>query len=104
MPQSRSAKKRVRQNETRREINKAVKSTVRTRVKKVREAVSAGDPGKAELALKTAVQKLDKAARSNVLHKNQVARRKSRLQKAVNKLKAAKPAAPPPPAPAAPAE
>ncbi|MCU0727741.1 MAG: 30S ribosomal protein S20 [Planctomycetes bacterium] len=102
MPHSISARKRVRQNEKRRENNKAVKSTVRTQVKKVRAAITAGDTAKAEQALKAATKKLDKAARANVIHQNQASRRKARLQQAVNKLKAEKPAAPPAPPPAAP--
>ncbi len=86
MPQSKSAKKTVRQNEERRMANKAVKSDMRTQVKKVNTAVEAGDKEKAQAEMKLAARKLDKAAKGNVIHKNQAARRKSRLQKTVDKI------------------
>ena len=87
MPHSVSSRKRVRQNVKRREHNQSVKSAVRTQVKKVRAAITAGDPAKAEQELRAATRKLDKAAGTHVLHKNQAARKKARLQQAINKLK-----------------
>ena len=72
--------KRNRQNELRRVRNKAVKSEIKTRVK---VAVTAAESG-AETApadLKTAIKRLDKAASKGIIHKNQAARRKSRLMK-----------------------
>jgi small subunit ribosomal protein S20 len=72
--------KRNRQNEIRRVRNKAVKSEIKTRVK---VAVTAAESG-AETApadLKTAIKRLDKAASKGIIHKNQAARRKSRLMK-----------------------
>ena len=86
MPQSKSAKKTVRQNTDRRMANKATKSDMRTQVKKVNSAIEAGDKEKAQAEMKLASRKLDKAAKTNVIHKNQAARRKSRLQKAVDKI------------------
>ncbi len=86
MPQSKSAKKTVRKNEERRLANKAVKSSMRTQVKKVKAAIEAGDREKATAEMKRATKKLDKAARKNVIHKNQAARRKSRLQKAIDRI------------------
>jgi small subunit ribosomal protein S20 len=74
--------KRNRQNEARRVRNKAVRSEIKTRVKvAVRSAESGGDDT-AE-ALKTAVKRLDKAAAKGTIHKNQAARRKSRLLKRI---------------------
>jgi small subunit ribosomal protein S20 len=87
MPHSRSAKKRVVQNEKSREANKALKSALRTQLKKVREAIEAGDSAKAEAELPAAMKHLDKAGKSRVLHPNKAAREKSRLQRDVNALK-----------------
>ncbi len=86
MPQSKSAKKTVRKNEEQRMANKAVKSSMRSQVKKVKEAIDAGDKDKAQAEMKLAARKMDKAAKTNIIHKNQAARRKSRLQKAVDKI------------------
>ena len=66
--------------------NKAVKSSTRSQVKKVKAAIEAGDKDTAQAEMKSAVKKLDKAAKDNVIHKNQAARRKSRLQKAIDNL------------------
>ena len=71
--------KRNKQNETRRLRNKAVKSEIKTRVK---TAVAAADAGTADVeATKLAIKRIDKAASKGVIHKNQAARRKSRLMK-----------------------
>lgn len=78
--------KRNRTNEKARLRNKAVKSEVKTYVRAVREAVAAGDKEAAVAALAVASRKLDKAATKGVIHKNQVANRKSGLAKAVNAL------------------
>ena len=86
MPQSKSRKKTVRKSEERRMANKAVKSSTRSQVKKVKAAIEAGDKDTAQAEMKSAVKKLDKAAKDNVIHKNQAARRKSRLQKEVDRL------------------
>lgn len=88
MPHSNTARKRVRQNEKTRLRNKSVKSSMRTQVKKTLEAIAEGDAERAKKEFALASQKLDKAAKSNVIHKNQAARRKSRLQRAVNQLTA----------------
>lgn len=84
MPHSRSAKKRVKQNENRRQINKAVKSGMRTQVKKVKQAIEAGDAETAKTELPAAMRHLDKAAKHNIIHRNQAARRKSHLQRDMN--------------------
>lgn len=87
MPHSRQAKKRMKQNEGRRLKNKAVKSSMRTQIKKVDKAIEAKDVAAAEKELAAAMKKLDKAAKSNVIHPNQAARRKSRIQKRINEVK-----------------
>ncbi len=66
-------------NAKRTERNKAVKSELRTVVRAVRTAVSAGDAEQAASALKLASRKLDKAVSKGVIHKNQAANRKSAL-------------------------
>jgi small subunit ribosomal protein S20 len=66
-------------NEKARQRNKAVKSELKTAVRAVREAVTAGDKDKALEALRFASRKLDKAASKGVIHKNQAANRKSAL-------------------------
>jgi small subunit ribosomal protein S20 len=72
--------KRNRQNEQRRERNKAVRSELKTRTKSVLAAAGGGSEDTAEL-LRVAVRRLDKAAAKGVIHKNQAARRKSRLMR-----------------------
>ncbi|MEL7566665.1 MAG: 30S ribosomal protein S20 [Dehalobacterium sp.] len=89
MPNIKSAVKRVQIAEVRRAKNAAVKSRVKTAVKKFVEAVPSGDMDNAQGLLTSAIQKMDKAARKGILHKNAVARKKSRLQKAFNKAKQA---------------
>ncbi|MDR1824270.1 MAG: 30S ribosomal protein S20 [Bifidobacteriaceae bacterium] len=71
--------KRIRTNEKRRLRNKAVKSELKTYVRRTREAIAAGDKAAAEAALKVAARKLDKAVSKGVIHKNQAANRKSAL-------------------------
>ncbi|MFV0320155.1 MAG: 30S ribosomal protein S20 [Microbacterium sp.] len=78
--------KRNKTNEKARERNKAVKSELRTEVRRTREAVSTGDKAAAEKALKTASKKLDKAVGKGVIHENQAANRKSALAKQVAAL------------------
>ena len=78
--------KRNKTNEKARLRNKAVKSELKTYVRRVREAVSAGDKEAAGTALVAASRKLDKAVSKGVIHQNQAANRKSALAKAVNAL------------------
>ncbi|MFH5823547.1 30S ribosomal protein S20 [Georgenia sp. AZ-5] len=78
--------KRIRTNERARLRNKAVKSELKTHVRRVREAVVAGDKDAATEALKVAGRKLDKAASKGVIHANQAANRKSKLAKQVGGL------------------
>lgn len=78
--------KRNKTNEKSRERNLAVKSEMRTYIRRVREAVAAGNKEDASAALQAASRKLDKAAAKGVIHKNQAANRKSALAKAVSAL------------------
>jgi small subunit ribosomal protein S20 len=87
MPNTKSAKKRLRQNEVRRARNRATKSAIKTQIRKVREAIVAGDVEKGETEFRLAAKRVDKAAAAGVVHANLAARVKSRLSAA---LKAAK--------------
>jgi len=73
--------KRNKQNEKAHERNKAVKSNLKTAVRKFREAAEAGDKDNALSAGREAARKLDKAASKGVIHKNQAANRKSAIAK-----------------------
>ncbi len=73
--------KRNKQNEKRHERNKAVKTNLKSAVRKFREAVEAGDKETALTAGRDAAKKLDKAASKGVIHKNQAANRKSAIAK-----------------------
>jgi small subunit ribosomal protein S20 len=81
--------KRNKQNEKAHERNKAVKSELRTHVRKFREAVESGDVAAATSALQVASRKLDKAVSKGVIHKNQAANRKSAIAKKLSELSAA---------------
>jgi small subunit ribosomal protein S20 len=83
MPNTASAKKRLRQNEKLRLLNRAAKSQVRTQIRRVREAVEAGDSERAQAELRVASKQLDRAAGKNLIHKNAAARTKSRLSRLV---------------------
>jgi small subunit ribosomal protein S20 len=74
-----SQKKRNLTNEKRRQRNKAVKSSVKTSVRRFREAADAGDTAKATELAREATRALDKAAAKGVIHKNQAANRKSAI-------------------------
>lgn len=78
--------KRIRTNEVARLRNKAVKSELKTHVRRVRDAVATGDKEAADAALRTASTKLDKAVSKGVIHANQAANRKSALAKQVTAL------------------
>lgn len=88
MANTKSQIKRNRQNEKRRLRNKAVRSELKTRTKAAVSAAEAGEDT-AE-ATQVAIKKLDKAAAKGVIHKNQAARRKSRLLKHLAKIEAGK--------------
>lgn len=84
-----SAEKRFRQSEERRIRNKAVKSAVRTSVKKFVTAVQKKDSSEAEASLKEMIKKLDTAARKGIINKKSAARKKSRMQILYNNFKSA---------------
>ena len=77
--------KRNRQNEARRQRNKAVRSEMKTRTKRAVTAVGTDDEA---AALTLAIKRIDKSAALGVIHKNQAANRKSRLMRRVNALRA----------------
>jgi small subunit ribosomal protein S20 len=71
--------KRVKTNEKRRQRNKSVRSSIRTAVRRFREAAEAGDAEKSIELQRAAAKALDKAASKGVIHKNQAANRKSAM-------------------------
>lgn len=73
--------KRIKTNERRRQRNKAVRSSLKTAVRRFREAAASGTPESAVAQLATASRALDKAASKGVIHKNQAANRKSAMAK-----------------------
>ena len=80
MANTRSAKKRIRQNARRRLRNRAVRTRARTSVRQAREALE-GEGPTADQAVKVAISQLDRAASKGVIHRNSAARRKRRLAK-----------------------
>ncbi|GAA3811977.1 30S ribosomal protein S20 [Sphaerisporangium flaviroseum] len=82
--------KRNRQNEKARLRNKAVKSSLKTAVRKFREAAEQGNVEEAAVLMRTASRQLDKAVSKGVIHKNQAANRKSAIAKRVAALEPAK--------------
>jgi small subunit ribosomal protein S20 len=86
MPNTPSAKKRLRQNETRRSHNRAARSQLRTQIRRVRDAVKSGDSDKAQTEFRLAQKSLDQAASRNLIHRNAAARTKSRLVKLVKSV------------------
>ena len=86
MANIKSQLKRIKTNEKARLRNKAVKSELKTHVRKVRQAVAAGDKEAATTALRVATRKLDKAVSKGVIHANQAANRKSAIAKSVETL------------------
>lgn len=86
MANIKSAKKRILVNRTKYERNKAIRSGVKTAIKKVETAVANKDKEAASAALLNATSVIDKAATKGVYHKNNAARKVARLAKAVNSL------------------
>ena len=87
MPNTKSAKKRLRQNADRRTRNRALRSEVRTQCRKVREAIKAADAEAAEAEFRLAAKKLDRAGAQNIVHRNAAARLKSRMSAKIKALK-----------------
>ncbi len=86
MANIKSQMKRIKTNEKARLRNKAVKSSLRTHVRRFREAIAAGDNDKAALLARAANRALDKAVTKGVIHANQAANRKSAISRAANAL------------------
>ncbi|TRO83835.1 30S ribosomal protein S20 [Trichloromonas acetexigens] len=86
MANHKSALKRNKQNTVRNARNTHIRSTMRTYVKQVREAVAAGDAEAAKLAMEKAMPYIDKAAGKGIIHKATASRKISRLAKLVNAL------------------
>lgn len=86
MANIKSQMKRMQTNEKARQRNKAVKSSLKTAVRKFRAAADAGDKDKAFELLRDASRKLDKAASKGVIHRNQAANRKSSIAARANQL------------------
>ncbi len=85
MANTKSALKNIRKNLRRRLHNQAVRSRTRTAVKKARQLIAAGQAEEAREAVQAAYSALDKAAKKNVIHKNNAARRKARLMSLYNR-------------------
>jgi len=88
LPNIKSAAKRMRQNEKRRLRNRWFRGRARTFSKKAIKAMEAGDVETARTYVQMAIKALDKAAEKGILHKNNVARRKSRLMKRLHAAEA----------------
>ena len=84
MANIKSAKKRILVNQTKAARNKAIRSKVKTSIKKVDAAIAAGDKAAAQASLLVAISEIDKAASKGVYHKNTASRKVARLTKAVN--------------------
>ena len=86
MAHSKSARKRIRQNERRSIMNRVRKSRIRTYLRKVEEAISAGDKATAAAAFKDAMPELHRGVNKGVMHRNTVSRRLSRLSARIKAL------------------
>lgn len=86
MANIKSQKKRILTNEKARQRNKSVKTSLKTAIRKFREAAAAGDAEQATELARDASRKLDKAAAKGVIHRNQAANRKSAIAKQASTL------------------
>ncbi len=84
MPNHKSAEKRMRQNEKRRQLNRSSRSRLRTGIKKLRAALLTDDSKETQALLPQTISIIDKAVQKGVLHRNAAARYKSRLTSNVN--------------------
>ncbi len=92
MAHSLSSKKRIRQNDRRRTLNRGRVTALKTKLRKCEDALAHGRAPEAEAAIQTAIKALDREADRGLVHRNAAARRKSRL---VRRLSSAKKAAAP---------
>ena len=86
MPNIKSAKKRMRSNAKKADVNTLVYSSMRTAVKKFEKEVKAGNKEEASKCLNIAIQRIDKAHTAKLVHQNKAARLKSRLTKMMNTM------------------
>ncbi len=86
MPNIKSAKKRMRSNAKKADVNTFVSSSMKTAVKKLEREIKAGNKEEASKQLNTTLQRIDKAMGSGLVHKNKAARLKSRLIKSKNTM------------------
>ncbi|CAB0656741.1 30S ribosomal protein S20 [Corynebacterium diphtheriae] len=86
MANIKSQKKRILTNEKARQRNQAIRSAVRTEIRKFRAAVAAGDKAAAEVQLRVASRALDKSVTKGVFHRNNAANKKSNMAHALNKM------------------
>ena len=86
MANIKSAKKRILVNRTKADRNKAIKSSVKTAIKKVYAAIETGDKAAAKAQLAAATKTIEMAGSKGVYHKNNVAHKVSRISKAVNEM------------------
>ena len=86
MANIKSAKKRILVNRTKADRNKAIKSGVKTAIKKVYAAIDSGDKAAATMTLRAATKTIEMASSKGVYHKNNAARKVSRISKAVNQM------------------
>ena len=87
MPNIKSAKKRMRSNAKKTDVNTFISSSMKTAIKKFEREVNAGNKEEASNNLNIAIQRIDKAVTAGLVHKNKAARLKSRLIKSNNNLK-----------------
>ena len=86
MPHSKQAKKRLRQDEKRKVLNRAKSSQMKTATKATLASIEAGNVEKAREDIRLAMKRIDKAAKKNVIHKNTAARKKSLLSRRLRDL------------------
>ncbi len=86
MPNIKSAKKRVRSNAKKEKVNTQITSSMRTAIKNVEKSAKAGNKEETQNKLNIATQRIDKAMKSGLVHKNKAARLKSRLTKLKNQV------------------
>lgn len=87
MPIIESAKKRVRQNEKKRKVNRRWKDKLKNTIKEFEGAIEEGNVEKAEDLLPETYKIIDKAASHDIIHKNNAARKKSKMKRMLNDLK-----------------
>ncbi len=85
MPNTRSAKRALRKSATRRLNNRSTRSSLRTVIKRFRDAAAGDDKEVAESSYRVAVKKIDQAAAKGLIHKKKASRSKSRLSKLLSK-------------------